>query len=189
VRSTARPAATASSTSAETCDDGNTLQGCIKNDSFPADACRNDCTNQICRDPTKAVIVAAMDKFTFHGQLTTTTLVDFAAENFAVELTSPTGHVIYRTSLGAGAVLNIRNLAAGPFKYTNKLAKVKGGLAKLKIRRVGDAYRATVQGYGNLLGVQSDMLTRVHAGATKWTVDGDWERRSDKLWKFHPAVD
>ena len=86
-----------------------------------------------------------------------------------------------------GQIVSIRPGGAGPYKFINRLAKTTGGIAKMKIRRQGDAYRATVQGFGNLLGVQEDMLTKVHAGASNWTVIGAWEQRSLSLWKFHPA--
>jgi hypothetical protein len=172
----------------ETCDDGNKTQGCIKNDSFPIDACQNNCTPHICRDPTKAVLNAYIDKFTFHGRLSTNGTVDFASENFAIELRTPSGRVLYRTSVPAGALLSVSGTSAGPFKYGNKLAKLNGGLAKVKVKPQGDVYRVTAQGYGNLLGVRTDMMTHVHAGKNEWTVLGAWEKRSPKLWRFRPAV-
>jgi hypothetical protein len=171
----------------EQCDDGNTAQGCYKNDSFAVDPCRNDCTNQICRDPTKAVLAATMDKFTFHGRLTTTETMDFSSGHFTIELTTTTGRVLYRSSVSSGKITSLRAGGAGPFKYVNRLAKTTGGISKLKVRKQGDAYRATVQAFGNLLGVQETMLTKVHAAKSSWTVLGDWEQRSPSLWKFHPA--
>src|SRR4029453_11406033 len=80
----------------EQCDDGNTLQGCIKNDSYPVDPCRNDCTNQICRDPTKAILAPTMEKVTFHGNPPTTDTMDFSAGHFTIELTTTDGRVLYR---------------------------------------------------------------------------------------------
>ena len=168
----------------ETCDDANVVEGCIKNDSFPSDGCRNDCMLHICRDPTKAVFAAAIDKFTFHGRLTTNSDVDFPNEHFAVQLVSTTGKVIYRTSVPAGTIVNATRTSNGRFRYANRDAKKTGGISKIKVRRNGEAYRTTVEGYGNLLGVQSHMTTQVHAGGTQWLIKGDWEQRGPRLWRF-----
>ena len=173
----------------EACDDGNSVEGCIKNDSFPIDDCKNNCTLHICRDPTKAVLAPMVDKFTFHGKLMVGAgVVDFTARNFSVELIGPSGQVIYRTTVPAGGITSLSGTSAGPFKFTNKLAKLQGGAQKVKIRRQGDAYRATVTAYGNLLGSQEDMSTRVRSGGALWTVEGAWERRSLKVWRFTPAA-
>ena len=167
----------------ETCDDGNKVQGCIKNDSFPVDACRNDCKQHICRDPTKAILQQYIDGFTFHGRLTGG-LLDFSGANFAVELRKPSGDVIYRTSLPAGSLEGYGSVAGGRYRYTNRAAKKTGGIAKMKVRRNGDAYRTTVHAYGNLLGVQTDMMTRVHAGGTEWSLHGTWQKRGPRLWRY-----
>ena len=79
-------------------------------------------------------------------------------------------------------------LTNGPFKYVSKTAKLKGGTAKVKIRRMADAYRATVQGYGNLLRSQPDMVTYIRSGSTEWTVHGNWVKRSPKVWRFYPVT-
>jgi hypothetical protein len=169
---------------AETCDDGNILEGCIKNDSFPIDGCRNDCSLHICRDPTKAVFAATIDKFTFHGRLTSTSMVDFGAGHFAVQLTTPSGQVLFRKSLPGGAIVSVNSRTPGRYRYTNRNAKKTGGISKVKVRRNGDAYRTTVEGYGNLLGVQEQMVTQVRTGATRWLINGDWEQRGPRLWRF-----
>ena len=168
----------------EACDDGNKIEGCIKNDSFPVDPCRNDCTLHICRDPTKAVFAAAIDKFTFHGRLTSGSAVDFTDGHFLVELTTPSGQVLFRKSLAAGAILSVNPRVPGRYRYVNRAAKKAGGISKVKVRRNGDAYRTTVEGYGNLLGVQEHMVTHVRTGATRWLIKGDWEQRGPRLWRF-----
>jgi hypothetical protein len=178
----------AQSLDGETCDDGNKSEGCIKNDAFPLDGCKNNCTLHVCRDPTKGILASFIDKLTFHGRLMATSTVDFSSHDFQVELRTPAGKVLYRTSVGAGAIINVSGLPAGPFKYVNKAAKVKGGPFKVKIRKQGDAYRTTVQGYGNLLRSQPDMTTYIRSGSTEWTVHGDWVKRSPKLWRFYPAT-
>ncbi|MGH7893109.1 MAG: hypothetical protein ACREQL_00485 [Candidatus Binatia bacterium] len=172
----------------ETCDDGNKIQGCIKNDSFPIDPCQNNCTPHVCRDPTKAMLKPFIDKFTFHGRLALGATVDFSSENFAVELTTPSGRVLYRNSVPAGGIISLSGTSAGPFKYTSRTAKLAGGIQKIKIRKQGtDFYRATVTAYGNLLTSQADMLTHVHAGDAEWTVLGAWQERGT-VWRFSPAT-
>ena len=95
--------------------------------------------------------------------------------------------MLYRASVSAGKIGSLRAGGLGPFKYTSKLAKLTGGIQKLKVRKQGDAYRTTVTAFGNLLGVQQNMLTKVHGANSSWTVLGDWEERTPKMWKFHPA--
>jgi hypothetical protein len=168
----------------ETCDDGNKVQGCIKNDSFPVDACQNNCTPHICRDPTKAMLAEFIDGFTFHGRLTATTDIDFANTNFAIELTEASGHVIYRTSVPSGAMEAYGAIPGARYRYTSRSAKRAGGIAKIKVRRNRESYRTTVQAFGNLLGVKKDMVTRVHAGKTQWSLNGTWTQRGPRLWRF-----
>jgi hypothetical protein len=172
----------------ETCDDGNLAEGCTKR-GFPVDACQNNCTPPICKDPTKAMLSTGIDKFTFHGRLTVHAPVDFGSNRFVMEVTKPSGEVIYRASLPASAIISRSGTANGPFKYTNGLAKQTGGIAKLKVVNQKNVfYKATVTSYGNLLGSQADMVTHIHVGDGQWTVTGEWKPLTSKLWKFFPAT-
>ena len=80
-------------------------------------------------------------------------------------------------SVPAGSIKDLSHNASGRFRYSSRTAKKNGGIGKIKVRRNGEAYRATVEGYGNLLGVQPHMTTQVRAGGTKWLIKGDWEQR------------
>jgi len=92
--------------------------------------------------------------------------------------------VLFRKSLPGGAIVSVNSRAPGRYRYSNREAKKTGGISKIKVRRNGEAYRTTVEGYGNLLGVQERMVTQVRTGATRWLINGDWEQRGPRLWRF-----
>ncbi len=169
----------------ETCDDGNTVSGCRPDQpQKPLDDCLNSCSQAICEDPAKVLLAQWVDRFDFHGRLTTTEQIDFTTRSFVIQLTTHTGKVIYRASLPAGAITSLSGTPQGPFKFKYKEAKLYGGVQKLKIKRQSDGnYRATVKGYGNLYSSQAEMVTHVYAAGHEWTVVGTWEKRP-KGWRF-----
>jgi hypothetical protein len=168
----------------EACDDGNNVGGCRTHNSFPIDDCQTNCTPPICRDPSKALLASSIDRFKFHGRLTTTSPVDFSSRSFVLELTDPTRKVvIFRASLPKGAVVSKSGKPDGPFKFASKDAKRTGGLSKVKIKSQRGAYRASVVAYGNLLGSRTDMETRIRAGSAQWTVRGEWQLKG-RVWKL-----
>jgi hypothetical protein len=170
------------STDGETCDDGTTLSGCGPR-GFPNDPgrCQKDCTMPMCKDPTSSVLAQWYDRFKFHGRLVVDSAVDFTAKDFAIEITRPSGHVIYRASVPGGSLV----AAGNGFRYVNPRAKTSGGIAKLSIRSQGGVlYRTTLLAYGNLLGSQTNMVTHVHGGGLEWTVGGKWQQLKPTLWRF-----
>jgi hypothetical protein len=171
----------------ETCDDGNLAEGCTGR-GFAVDTCQNNCTPPICKDPTTALLSKGIDRFTFHGRLVSSDLVDFPGRRFVVEVATPAGAVIYRASVPESYILARPGMPYGPFKYSNARAKRTAGIAKLKIKKRRDNfYVATVTAYGNLLGSRPDMVTHVHAGDTEWTVTGEWKKLAVNRWRFFPS--
>jgi hypothetical protein len=172
----------------ETCDDGNTVEGC-NHKGFPLDACQNNCTPPVCKDPTKALLSTSIDKFTFHGRLVYTGPVNFANNRFVIEVTKPGGAAIYRASLAENVIVSKSGGADGPFVYTNANAKLTGGIFKLKVVKQRQGfYKATVTSFGNLYGSEEDMVTHVHSGDGQWTVKGDWSQINPKVWRLNPAT-
>jgi hypothetical protein len=106
----------------------------------------------------------------------------------SVELRNDSGDVIFRRSLPPGSITSKSGTAAGPFKYTNAAASASGGISKLKIKQQKTQfYKATLVGYGNLLGSEDDMATHIRAGDGHWTVTGVWEHIGN-LWRLIPPV-
>jgi hypothetical protein len=173
-------------TDGETCDDGNTVSGCKPpHFSIPLDGCQNNCTPPVCKDPSKVVLAQYIDRFTFHGRLPATSTLDFASKAFVVELTNPSGRVLYRASVPAGAITDTSGVLSGPFRHKNLNAKLAGGIADLKIKtRRGVGYEATLKAYGNLYLSQSEMMVHVYSGTNEWTVSAVWEKRSATSWVF-----
>ena len=58
--------------------------------------------------------------------------------------------------------------------------------AKIKQQK-NQFYKATLAGYGNLLGSEDDMATHIHAGDGHWTVTGVWQHIGN-LWRLIPPV-
>src|SRR5262249_56160643 len=101
---------------------------------------------------------------------------------------NPAGDVIFRRSLPPGSIVSKTGTAAGPFKYTNAAASASGGISKLKIQKQKNQfYKATLVGYGNLLGSEDDMATHIHAGDGHWTVTGVWQHIGN-FWRLIPPV-
>jgi hypothetical protein len=167
---------------AEACDDGNSVTGCDPVHPQKAlDGCNIDCKVPICEDPAKITLAEWMDRYDVHGRLPSSTLVDFGASMMTIELRSPRGKVLYRTTIEAGDLVG--EAARGKYKYANKGAKAWGGLGKVKITRHSDGYRLYATTYGNLFNATDDMVTHVYSGDNHWTVRGDWAP-TKKGWKF-----
>jgi len=160
----------------ETCDDGNRISGCDPtHPGHSLDLCLDNCTEPICQDPAKITHAPLADRFDFHGRLVTATTLDFPHQDFVLRLTDPNGGVIFGVVIGAGGITGDRD--TGKFRYVDRAAKTRGGVAELKItRHAGTSYRVTAQSYGDLSGAQADMVTHAHLGAEEWTLAGRWER-------------
>jgi hypothetical protein len=175
----------------ETCDDGNPVSGCRPDHvQTPLDACLNNCTQPICKDPASIKFKRIVDLITFRGVLITASPVDFAGQDFVFELRTTTGDVIpFRVSLNPHLMDNTR---PGVFKYRDVDAKVFGGLFKLKIARHLETYKLTLKAYGHIEGAVSDMTSRVYSGSQQWAARGLWQQRTQG-WKlkisdtFHPV--
>src|SRR5262249_11547591 len=77
----------------ETCDDGNTVQGCRPDKpQRPLDACRNNCTRQECQDPSRIQFRNGLDRLYVHGRLTSSApdgSLDPNGKSVTLKLTSP----------------------------------------------------------------------------------------------------
>ncbi len=166
----------------ETCDDGNTVSGCrVDQPQRPLDDCLNTCTRAICDDPARITFKEPNDLFKFHGRLITDTSVDFINDHFVIELRTPNGDVIFRTSQMQGTIASNH---PGSFKYKNRDAKLTGGLFQLKAKSRLGYYKLTLKAYGQMDGAVADMVTRVYIGSNQWAVRGVWEQVGTKGWRL-----
>jgi len=117
-----------------------------------------------------------------HARLAVTSSVDFAAKTFVAELTDPLGGVLFRTSLSAGSMTG--DPVRGKFKFRDKVARVLGGLARLKITKHGSSYRVTLQSYGDLSAAQAEMVLHVFAQNDEWTLPNAVWERTKKGWRY-----
>jgi cysteine-rich repeat protein len=169
----------------ESCDDGNTVSGCDPQHlSKPLDMCQNNCTPPICHDPAVIVEGPVLGRFSMHGLMATTTPVDLASNTFVFELTDATfNQVLYRNSLEAESLVQVGLVPDNTFKYNNRLARVLGGIAKVRVRRLKNGYRITAMAVGNFNDVIDHMVTHVFSGTEEWTVSGHW-RHTGPGWRF-----
>src|SRR5262249_6878776 len=118
----------------EKCDDGNTVSGC--NPAHPQeslDGCLNSCTQPDCKDPAKIVLASYIDRFDTHGRLISDEAIDFSSQALVLELRGAHGRVLYRRSLEAGSLAG--DPFFGNFKFSDRTAKISGGIAKLKVKK------------------------------------------------------
>jgi cysteine-rich repeat protein len=168
----------------ETCDDGNTVSGCDPAHGKRAlDGCLNNCTVPICDDPSRITMSAGLDRFDFHGMLTSTLApVDVGGSDIVLELTSAFGQPLFRATL-AGGSLTVSSTGSS-FRYANKAAATSGGLSKLKMRRLSDgSLRTIARAYGDLSNAQEEMVTHLYVAEEEWTTRGSWVRLGNG-WKF-----
>jgi hypothetical protein len=171
----------------ETCDDGNTVSGCDpKHPQRVLDGCLNNCSEPICADPARIKFGDDLDVFDLHGGIKPigpqATFVPTMVP-FTVRLTSPAvaGRVVYETTLPAGL-----EGSDGHYRYKNKDARTSGGLARVALLKRKDAYRLTLQTYGNLDLAVADMTTHVVIGDHEFSVRGVWQR-TPKGWRLRPS--
>ena len=171
----------------ETCDDANQVSGCdAKHPQRPLDACLNNCTEPICADPARIKFGDALDVLDLHGGIKPMgpgATIDPTLVPFTVRLTSPAvaGGVVYETTLPAGL-----EGSAGRYRYKNKDARASGGLARVALLKRKDAYRLTLQTYGDLALASSDMTTHVVIGGHEFTVRGVWQPTTNG-WRLRPS--
>jgi hypothetical protein len=179
----------AEGTQTESCDDGNLISGCDPVHPQKAlDPCQLNCTVPQCQDPAKILIVdPGLDRLDLHTRLTTFDELDFRDKDLIIELTDRMGVVLYRVSLDAGSIVG--DPLSGKFKYSNKFAKVNGGIAKLKTTHHLGSYRFTVRTYGDMGLAQAAMGTNIYLqnmdSTQEWTlIAEDWEK-TKKGWRFN----
>lgn len=173
--------------SGETCDDGNTVTGCrTDKPQKPNDACNNNCTKAICKDPARITLGDATGELAFHARLTGTEgrALDVDGLPFAVRLIAD-GNQIYSVTLPAGA---LTEQAPGTFRYRARAALRSGvGVSAVKVKRFADHYRVTFQAAGSLGKAAATMTTLVEVGGETWSMNGSWSRTS-KGWKLNERV-
>jgi len=164
----------------ETCDDGNTVQGCrTDKPQKPVDACNNDCTRPMCKDPSRIYFGAGHDRIRVHGRITPpaeSATFDPAAAPFALRLSSVAGDVFAATlepATMAGGGSNRR------FIYRDPAAIADGGIAFVELRqRDPSSWAVTVVAYGDLHAATTRMTAHVLVGGEEWTAPATWTETS-----------
>ncbi len=171
----------------ETCDDGNTVTGCrTDKPQKPNDACNNNCTQAICKDPARITLGPVSGTLTLHARLTNTEgrVLDVAGQPVAVRLMSRNNQ-IFSATLASGALAESK---AGHFRYRNSTARRAGmGVSTVKVRRFADHYRITFEGFGTLTKATAAMTTVIEIGGERWSMEGTWIRTS-KGWRLNERI-
>ncbi len=171
---------------AESCDDGNTVEGCRPDQpQKPLDACKNDCTEAICKDPSRIYFGRELDRIRIHGriELTAPRLPAPADANLQLRISSPAiaGGVVFETSLApVGMPSGTIEGTATRYRYADRGARRTGGMSSVLIRkRGGFSYAVTIDAYGDLSNATSPMTTHIMLGGHEWTVTAPWFRTTN----------
>jgi hypothetical protein len=171
----------------ETCDDGNSIEGCRPDKpQKPLDPCRNNCTKQICKDPSRIYYSGGrLARILVHGRmdLTAADLTKLTQSGLQLRLSSPAapGGIVFQTNLALiGMPVGSVRSSDGRYRYSNPEARVSGGMATVLIRKRGaSSYAFTIEAYGNLSAATSPMTTHVTLGGQEWTVTAPWFETSN----------
>lgn len=161
----------------ETCDDGNTVEGCDPRRPLrELDPCRNNCSLMVCEDPAQIQFGSVIDQFKFHGRLSVGEAnMDFATQSLRVEVTNALGAVV-SLALPPGSLLQTGT--SHTYHYTNGAARRDGGIYKAKARCETTSCQLSVKAYGQFdAATVSDMTTHVFLGSQRWTVRANWAKR------------
>jgi hypothetical protein len=117
-----------------------------------------------------------LDKFTSHGQILVPNGVDLTKVEVGVLLSNARGG-IFAAVLPAGFLTP--NMNGTSFRYRNVMASRMGGLLKVRIRVVGQAYRYWIEAYSDLsAALDPNMAIQIYFGGQRTSAihEEDWTR-------------
>jgi cysteine-rich repeat protein len=163
----------------ESCDDANSVDN---------DACRNNCTRHLRRDPTTIKFHPrhhTTDRLHVHGRFEADNWIDPTTVVVGIRLMNANG-VLYSASLATGTVALKRATEHPLFLFRDPSAKVnpRGGIALFRLALRKKWYRLEAEAWGDLSAANSpEMEVAVLIGDEHYTSGGMW-RRSKTGWVF-----